>query len=181
MWSHHGKMSNFPVIGCVVGSFFLKPTLEGNAEEWEDKLFQKRNLNRNINIVSERQTMSVRSYSIFLLRTDPTHWRPSMSITSPTWRHWASLALWFPSFWDHLRGWPWRPQRREQPWSLRLVSGQSDLRGNLPNLTWQVGKPKKWATSGTVCGTWPTAGTWESCGTIARERLRTSSSAGNYN
>jgi len=38
------------VIGCVVGSFFLQPTLEGNAEEWEDKLFRERNLNRNISI-----------------------------------------------------------------------------------------------------------------------------------
>lgn len=38
------------VIGSLVGSFLLKPTLEGNAEEWEGKLFQGRNLNSNINI-----------------------------------------------------------------------------------------------------------------------------------
>ena len=45
-------ISYFSVIGCVVGSFLLQPTLEGNAEEWEGKLFQERNLNRNISLVS---------------------------------------------------------------------------------------------------------------------------------
>lgn len=46
------KMKKISVIGSLVGSFLLKPTLEGNAEEWEGKLFQGRNLNSNINIVS---------------------------------------------------------------------------------------------------------------------------------
>ena len=32
----------------------LKPTLEGNAAEWESKLFQERNLNPNMNIVSDK-------------------------------------------------------------------------------------------------------------------------------
>ena len=45
-------MKKISVIGSLVGSFLLKPTLEGNAEEWEGKLFQGRNLNSNINIVS---------------------------------------------------------------------------------------------------------------------------------
>ena len=44
----------FAVIGSLVGSFLLKPTLEGNAEEWEGKLFHEGNLKGNINIVSDR-------------------------------------------------------------------------------------------------------------------------------
>ena len=71
------KMKKISVIGSLVGSFLLKPTLEGNAEEWEGKLFQGRNLNSNINIVSYTVTYDkyqpVMSYSIFLTRMDPTH------------------------------------------------------------------------------------------------------------